>query len=132
MTEWKDGDWVIHDRDIGQIKKVEDGYIVFSTGFIETSGKLTDRIRPLTIRNKTIAESMEGWYKELKDIPGNAGFNYPDINNYFTYLALMAMDDAEKEQESFKIAKEFIEQARDYKKTIHGIDLFRPQIGRRK
>jgi hypothetical protein len=123
---WKAGDWVTFDRAVGQIKEIRDGgYASFSDGHFETSGRLLDRFRPLTLRNKSIVETFEIIYRRLDDLPGNAGFNYPDISSHFSNLALQAID-AKDNAKMFDMAQEFVREARDYKPVIQGIGLFRP------
>lgn len=125
-AEFKVGDWVILDMDIGQIKEIRCGVSVFSTGHIETSGSsLMERFRPLTLRNKAIAEGFNCRYEQLRSIDGERGFNYPDISEYFSQLALLAIDYTEDELEFHHRAIEFIRRARHYQPIIDGIRLFR-------
>lgn len=128
--QMKAGDWVILDLNVGQIKEIrENGCASFSDGFFETSGMLVDRFRPLTLRSKRTVETFEIYYNRLKQINGEAGFNYPRISQYFAQLALNAIDGDEKDQTPYDKAKEFIEDARNYKPVIQGIPLFRPKTG---
>lgn len=119
---WKAGDWVVFDLKVGQIKSMKP-YVAFSDGMFETSGRLADRFRPLTLQNKNIVESMEGWYRSLDEIDGARGFNHPDIHQHFCELALAAID-GDPEQ-PFARAREFVQDARDYKTLIQGVRLFR-------
>lgn len=131
MDNWKTGDWAVFDRSVVQIKEIRDaGACSVSDGWFETSGRLLERLRPLTLRNKCIAERFEHWYDELRKINGEAGFNYPDISRHFSQLALQAMDDPSKDEAPFNAARDFISDARDYKPIIQGIGLFRPKYGR--
>lgn len=125
---WKVGDWVIHDLSIGQIKKLhDDGCPSFSDGTFETSGRnIADRFRPLTLRNKSIVETFDALYKRLNEIDGNAGFNFPDIFSYFAHMAREAID-GQDNKTMYDKAQEFVRDARDYKPTIQGVRLFRPQ-----
>lgn len=126
--EWKTGDWVVFEMKIGQIKELRgEGHASFSDGFCETSGKLEDRFRPLTLRNKRIAETFDIYYRRLRGIDGEVGFNYPDISSYFSELALRAIDD-ENSEESYELANQFVRYARDYKPVIQGIPLFRRKL----
>jgi hypothetical protein len=121
---WKAGDWAVFDLEIVQIKQVEP-YVEVTTGIITTSGDLLDRLRPLTLRNKVTAESFEYYYKDLRKLRGERGFNYPDINRLFCDLALQAMDGPENDKEPYDKAQAFVRDARDYKPKIQGIHLFR-------
>lgn len=121
---WRAGDWAVFDLEIVQIKQVEP-YCEVTTGIISTSGKLLDRLRPLTLRNKVTVESFAYYYKELSRIRGERGFNYPDISRLFCDLALQAMDGAEKDEKPYDKAQAFVRDARDYKPIIQGINLFR-------
>lgn len=126
--DWKVGDWAVFDFDIVQITEMrEAGGQTVSEGTINTSGMLLDRLRPLTLRNKRIAEWFGWHYRELNKIRGERGFNYPDINRHFCALALRAIDEADSgdNKAPFEEAQEFIREARDYKPVIHGIHLFR-------
>ncbi len=126
---WKVGDWVVFDLAVGQIKEIrETGGMSFSDGHIETSGQLADRMRPLTLRNKRIVESFDIFYNRLRQINGEAGFNYPDISQHFASLALKAID-ADRPDEFFELAQAFIREAKDYKSTIQGVGLFRRKAG---
>lgn len=125
-------DWVIFDLKIGQIKEIRDETSVsFSDGMFETSGNLMARFRPLTLRGKSIVESFDYYYNEIRKIDGESGFNYPRISQYFSDLALKAIDNKDNEDNKiyFDKAREFINQARDYKPEIDGIKLFRPKVG---
>lgn len=128
--DFKAGDWVIYGLSVGQIKDLrEDGIAVFSDGFCETSGhRLADGFRPLTLKNKNIVETFDIYYGRLREIDGEAGFNYPDISRYFSHLVLEAIDagDAAK---SCELAQEFVKDARDYKNPIQGVPLFRRKLG---
>jgi hypothetical protein len=123
--DWEVGDWVVFDLRVGQIKELrEDGGASFSDGFFETSGRLTYRFRPLTLKNKNIVETFDTFYHRLREIDGNSGFNYPDISRYFSQLALEAID-ADDGASFYKKAQEFIRGARDYKPIIDNVKLFR-------
>lgn len=126
--DWKAGDWCVFEMKVGQIKRVEDdGSAEFSDGSFATSGRLRDRFRPLTLRNKSIAENFHIYYDRLRDINGEAGFNYPDIFTHFSNLMLKAID-GEDNQQMYDEAQAFIRDARDYKTPIQGVALFRPKL----
>ena len=125
--EFKVGDWVTFDMDVVQIKSIDDPCATVSNGHVETSGQILDQLRPLTLRTKRIVETFDIYYRRLRDINGEAGFNYPDICRYFSHLALMAIDDETEESRKFyELAQEFGREARDYKPIIQGVALFRP------
>lgn len=130
----KDGDWVIYGLKLGQagpIRQETYGTIIeFSDGFIRTSGRdMHEWMRPLTLRNKVIVQSMDGIYDRLRQIDGESGFNYPDICHYFEALALKAIDGGEKdERAAYDKAQKFIDGARDYQRVIDGVRLFRPKM----
>lgn len=125
---WNAGDWVVFDRAVGQIKEMrEDGSASFSDGWFETSGRLVDRFRPLTLKNKRIVEWFDAVYDRLREIDGEAGFNYPDISRHFSSMALSAIDTDGEGKEFYDKANEFVAAARDYKPLIQGVQLFRPK-----
>jgi hypothetical protein len=126
-NEFHVDDWVVFDLRIGQIKKLDD-WQEFSDGTCSTSGQIVDRFRPLTLRNKVITETFDYWYSELSKIDGERGFNYPRISQYFWALALEAIDSEDASVESQK-ARDFVDAARRYDPEIHGVRLFRPNIG---
>ncbi len=132
---WKVGDWVIFELSIGQIKELRDepykGSASFSDGSFETSGMLTDRFRPLTLRNKRTVEWFDTYYNYLREINGEAGFNYPDIFRYFANLALEAIDSDPENKKPYEKAEQFLNEAREYKPVIHGTNLFRPNLKKR-
>lgn len=123
-AHWKEGDWAIHDMEIVQITRIREDLITVTTGVIDSTGVLADRLRPLTIPNKRTAESIRDWYNYLRRIDGNDGFNYPDINRYFCRLALQAMD-GEGAADAYTKARTFVEMARCYAPEIDGVRLFR-------
>lgn len=126
IATWKVGDWAVFDRDIVQIKEIrEGGSCSVSDGTCEISGMLLDRLRSLTLRNKTTAEYFDFYYRELSKLRGERGFNYPDISRYFSSLALAAMDGDKDDKATFELAQDFVRQARDYTPVIQGISLFR-------
>lgn len=129
--EIKKGDWCIYGLDIVQIVETEP-YIEYSTGIIRGGNATRAHIRPLTLQSKVIVEGMEHYYEMLRDMDGNAGFNFPDISSYFAELALEAIDgDTEAAQSAWKKAQDFISAAKDYEKVIAGVRLFRPTLNRR-
>lgn len=126
--DFKTGDWVIFDLSIGQIMRMDD-FEEFSDGSFRTSGRLKDRFRPLTLRNKSTVEYFDHYYSKLREIDGEAGFNYPDISQYFAQLALNSMDGPEGAKEPYEMAQQFVKDARDYKNPIQGVPLFRQKLG---
>lgn len=127
---WNVGDWVIFDLSIGQIKKLDGVIAYFSDGWCETSGQLIDRFRPLTLANKRVVETFDIYYKRLNEIDGDAGFNYPDISQYFAHLALELIDGGDAKA-LYDKGNQFVADARTYKETIQGVRLFRPNLARK-
>lgn len=125
--DWKVGDWVIFDLKVGQIKELRGhGCASFSDGWFETSGHLCDRFRPLTLNNKRAVEYFDTIYGRLREIDGQAGFNYPDISRHFSDLALRAIDaNVDDAKQFFDAANEFVSDARHYARVIQGLRLFR-------
>jgi hypothetical protein len=127
--DWKAGDWVTFEMSVGQIKEVRDGGASFSDGSFETSGRLLDCFRPLTLRNKRIVEWFDYHYGELRKIDGEAGFNYPDIHQHFAALALNAIDaEGDADKPFYEQAQEFVRAARRYTAVVQGVHLFRPKL----
>ena len=129
-TEWKVGDWAVFERGIIQITEMrEGGAIEVADGTFRTFGHLLDRLRPLTLRNKRIAEWFDFYYRELGHINGERGFNYPDISRHFNKLMLRAIDEGSEDgpetNEPFDLATDFVRSARDYAPVIQGVQLFR-------
>lgn len=123
---WKTGDWAVFERDIVQIKDIrESGNCSVSTGMFETSGNLLERLRPLTLRNKSAVEYFDHYYKKLSELRGERGFNYPDISRHFADLALKAIDGDKDDRAPFDAAIDFFQKARDLTPTIQGVQLFR-------
>lgn len=124
--DWKQGDWMIFDLRICQIKKIGE-YDEVSDGSIGTSGRLRDRYRPLTLRNKCIIEYFDYYYRDLSKIDGERGFNWPDISRHFNELALEAIDSLDDEgvKAAYNKATEFVAGAREHKTVIQGVRLFR-------
>lgn len=124
--KWKEGDWAVFDLSVVQIKQIREGNSCsVSDGSFETSGMLLDRLRPLTLRNKRIVEWFDYYYNELRKIRGEGGFNYPSISQRFYTLALSAIDGDDKDKESYDLAMQFVQDAREYKPIIQNIYLFR-------
>lgn len=130
--ELKVGDWVVFDLRVGQIKEIREFGQEFSDGWFATSGNLSDRCRPLTLRNKRIMEWFDTMYKRLDEISGHTGFNHPDISKHFATLALKAIDHdtGDDAKPFFDQGSDFIADARSYKPIIQGIQLFRPNVNR--
>lgn len=131
--DWKAGDWVIYGLDVGQIKELrDDGIARFSDGWCETSGhKLADGFRPVTLRNKRIVECFDIYYNRLREIDGEAGFNYPDISRYFSQLVLDAIDGgADEERAACEKGNKFVGEAKNYRPVIDGVPLFRRNLSR--
>lgn len=130
--DWKVDDWCIYDLNIGQITKINNdgnGFAQFTDGSFETSGKLLDRFRPLTLRNKRLIEWFDYYYRQLDKIPGEAGFNYPRIHEYFAMLSRNAIDNPGEEDKPMAKVTNFVTAAKDYHAVIDGVSLFRPKLG---
>lgn len=126
---FKVGDWVIYELSVGQIKDIRDGGMAtFSDGSVETSGRTIERFRPLNLRNKRIVETMGIYYKRLREIDGEGGFNYPSIHSHFSKLARDAIDASDPHHEAFEQAQQFVASAKSYTPTIQGVRLFRPKL----
>ena len=113
---FSEGDWVVYDLKIGQISALRDDQIAeFTDGLFRTSGRgLADFCRPLTLRNKVIAESIDHYYQTLHRQDGSAGFNFPDIKRYFSDLALSAIDGGDETRDAaYQKAQTFVRDARD-------------------
>lgn len=120
---WKVGDWAVFDRNVVQVtREIEGGFIEVSDGNLRISGRLHDRLRPLTLENKHTAEWFDWHYRELDKIRGARGFNHPDISSHYNWLMLRAIDG---DKAPFDEAQDFIKQARDYTPVIQGVQLFR-------
>jgi hypothetical protein len=121
MQNWKVGDWAVFDLSIVQIKQMDD-FLEVSDGCFSTSGNTIDRLRPLTLINKS---TIDYFYKELRKIKGECGFNYPDIHRYFCALALRQIDEKLEDGSIYNKARDFITGAYEYKPVIDGVSLFR-------
>jgi len=125
---FKIGDWVVYGLKTGQIKDIrDDGIAEFGDGFTVTSGRLIEDFRPLTLRSKRIVEAIDTYYQRLRDQDGSAGFNFPDINRYFSGLVLYAIDGSDEDDTAYHKANEFLKEAREYHPVIAGVRLFRPR-----
>lgn len=121
------GDWCIYGLDIVQIMKTEP-YLEYSTGIIRGGNASREHMRPLTLQSKVAVETMDYYYEMLREMDGNAGFNYPRISDYFGQLALDVIDgDDEAAKRAYERAQNFVREARDYRKVIDGVSLFRPK-----
>ena len=121
---WQVGDWCIFNLRIVQILKLENGddtWDEVSDGSIRSYGKLRDRFRQLTLQNKSIIESFQYYYDELRKFPGSRGFNYPSISKHFEELALRAIDGDREAHDAIRV---FVNAARQYQPVIQGISLF--------
>ena len=123
---WKIGDWCVFDLDIVQITEIRDGGgMSVSEGQFTTSGMLEDRLRPLTLRNKSTIEWVAYYYKELGKLRGDDGFNYPDIHQHFCNLSRRAMDGDPNDRAAQDQIMEFCLAAKKYTPMIQGVHLFR-------
>jgi hypothetical protein len=134
MTCWKVGDWCVYEMEVGQITRMEGGITEFSTGMFTSAGVgITENLRPLTLRNKALAEKFAYYYAELSKIDGEGGFNYPRIHEHFARLTRAAIDDVsakgEMAEHAVERAQAFVRGARDYVPVIDGVALFRPKRG---
>lgn len=122
---WSVGDWAVFDHTIVQITEIRnERSCSVSDGSFNTSGNLLGRLRPLTLQNKRTIEFFDFYYRELNRIRGEGGFNYPSIHQHFVNLALQAIDKPDNPA-PFDKAREFLNDARDYKQLIQGVPLFR-------
>lgn len=131
QKEFNEGDWVIFDLSIGQIKKIDKKFnppfATFEDGYFNTNGNIYNRFRSLTLQNKRIVESINIYYDRLREIDGSSAFNYPEIFSYFTKQALNIIDDPKNSKLYYDTILNFIEKAKKYEKYIDGIPLFRPK-----
>ena len=125
--KWEVGDWAVFDREIVQVTEIRpSGGATVSNGTTNTSGSssLLEQLRPLTLRNKYIAETFAWYYKELYGVKGHGGFNFPDISTWFNELVLQVIDNPDRARPYHEV-QEFVRLARDYTPVIQGINLFR-------
>lgn len=128
--ELKKGDWCIYGLDVVQIMETEP-YLEYSTGIIRGGNASREHMRPLTLQSKVAVESMDHYYDMLREMDGEAGFNYPDISNYFGGLALDVIDgDEAAAKVAYDKAQSFVRDARDYKQVIDGVRLFRRNLSK--
>lgn len=130
------GDWVIHDYEIAQVRKVEyENVTEVSTGFFNTSGRSFNAcIRPLTLKSKVVAESIGTYYIQLRALRGSNSFNFPDIHRHFSDLSMQAIDFREDGRNDgldnpfIEKAKDFVQKFRDKINEydeVDGIEIFR-------
>ena len=125
--KWEAGDWAVFDREIVQVTYISpSGGFTVSNGTTDCSGSssLLEGLRPLTLRNKSIAETFAWYYKELYGIKGHGGFNFPDISTWFNELCMAAIDNP-ADTIPYQEVREFVRLARGYTPVIQGINLFR-------
>jgi len=90
---FKEGDWIIHNREIAQVVHVDGERITeLTSGMFSTSGHDLD-CRPLTPTNKVIMEGINYYFDKMDKLPGSRTLNWPDINRYFEELIINAIDD---------------------------------------
>jgi hypothetical protein len=124
VREWKEGDKVVYELSTGTVGPGGE----FHGGGGITSGNLAPRFREATPMNAAITEQFAGLYKELYNLSGNAGFNYPTIHSYFSDLARVAIDDHDSWHACVARARWFVEEARAISTlTVAGFPLFRPR-----
>src|ERR1035437_10935672 len=129
---YKVGDWVIHRLDIGQVIKLNaDGTVrEFSDGAFSSSSNDLN-VRPLTLRNKRMAEVFKYYEKEIRSLPVEKALNWPDIHGHLVGLAYQAMDTTQRDGETNAAVlrgQEFVQKVRDQLRNVDevdGIRLFR-------
>lgn len=128
LTELKQGDWCVMGDDIVQIKEVRDnGSFVVSTGWIETSGNLGYKLRPLTLTSKTISEIADINMQQLRDV-ASRDLNWPRIADWMEQAVADAIDGGSAEQlkDTFRALIVEARSARELvSEAIPGMALFR-------
>lgn len=134
VGEWKLGDWCICEMEIKQVTGVDRDTLVpqaLSCGYFKSGcSDWTDRMFPLTLRNKNIATYFKNLYDELHKT--NRNLNFPDLNRYFCDKCVETLN-AKTEEETRKLCEEIrqfqesiIESCKDVmRKNVNGVALFR-------
>jgi len=93
---WKVGDWCLFEFTLHTIKEMEGNKITsVSDGNFQTGGcDLSDRVFPLTIRNKRISDTFEYYSGKFHEIH-HVTLNFPDIHNYLVEKWCKAMNSKE-------------------------------------
>lgn len=123
---FKVGDWAIHRMGIGQIVRVDEKGNVreFTDGSFSTSSSRLN-VRPLTLRNKRMAETFKYYEDEIRKMPGENALNWPDISAYLAGLCLEAMDTSQPEGElndAVKRGQDFVNAVRDQLRQVDEVD----------
>ena len=95
MINWKVGDWAIRGYDIVQIIRVEpDGRVtdVSDGHFSYGSWDVRDMLRPFTLKNKSIAMTVDSKMDELHRHKRNNLLNFPDIARKAEELSIEIID----------------------------------------
>ena len=128
MIKWKEGDWAIRGYDVVQIKKVEkDGRVtdVSDGHFSLGSYDVRDTLRPLTLANKSIADSVNAAMWRLHRHKNNQGLNFPDIARQAEDFSVGIIDGTTAADVVWKFFREIEEFLDAPSPTVQGIRLRR-------
>lgn len=136
MPRFSEGEWVLFEHGVVQIKRTEAGRVKsVSTGSFETSSyDLSDRIFPLTLAGKSCADWFDYYYHDLHREEGGGKLNWPDLSRRITDLwadTMLVLDDEVKRGEAYDKAQSFFLEVKDKLRnlrrteTTDGLKLFK-------
>ena len=110
------GEWAMLGYQPVQIKENRGGgsYVV-STGTIETSGQLGDRLYPMSLQNKGVADSVSHYRREMGDLCRSV--NWPEIASFMEFEAAAASDNKEKQEALLETLRKMNRQLQDLHDT---------------
>jgi len=125
---FNEGDWALLGDKPVQIKtKKDNGSYSVSTGTIETSGRLGDRLYPMTLQNKSVADSAAYTKSEMHNLCRS--INWPDLASWFEQGLADAADDKDKQKEFLDKLREVYREMQDIQdmwfKALPDIAVFR-------
>ncbi len=130
---FNEGDWVLLGDKPVQIKEKRDnGSYSVSTGQIQTSGRLGDRLYPMTLQNKSVADSAAYIKGEMHTLCRS--INWPDLASWFEQGLADAADDQDKQNVFLDKLREVHREMQDiqdmYFKALPDIAAFRRRVFR--
>lgn len=136
MTKFFEGDWVLFEHKVGQIKETEEDRITcISDGSFEIASRdLSNRVFPMTLAGKSVTDWFDFYYHELHREDRGGKLNWPDLSRYIVDLwvgVMQVLEDEDKKKvlldkssSFFREVKEELAKLRD-RKTADGLKLFR-------
>ncbi len=136
-SKYKVGDWVYHDFELKQVRRIEDGVTEVSDGHFSTSGfGMTDWMFPMAMDVKNVSATFKGISTAIHD-KASTGLNYPDVKRWLVSHWVKTVNEGRVNKDTYQPNYDILYKFRDdmiahaTQDSGYGFPLFYQKLGRR-